>query len=205
MKKSVQLLKIEEDVWHIILGGACDGSKAIDEGLKLSFANWEKAGLLSIEFGNSVLKENVEWNLLGKKTIKYRVFSKAADLANMRTLPVGTDGQTMEYLRDVKWLESLIEKEHDQDRLTLESDTNTNAEIAKKTNSQKGKKHALDSDPEEDVQKTKKKKKTKQAGLGTRSKRRTRQAKTEYSPESKSFLFDLEQLELEDHVEVQCY
>lgn len=69
VKKSKELLKVEEDVWHIIIGGVWEGSKAIDDGLKLSIDNWGKVGLLSNEFGNSVLKESTEWKVVDKKSI----------------------------------------------------------------------------------------------------------------------------------------
>lgn len=202
VKKSNEMLKVEEDIWHIIVGGVRDGSKAIDEGLKLSMENWEKAGLLSIEYGNSVLKEYVDWKLVDKKSNKYRVFSRASELANMRTLPVGTDGQLVDYLADVDWLEKLIDQEQVQEEDTDTGPGITNDVAAKKSDSRKANKRVIESDNDEEITKRKKKKKTKHIGSRATSNRKTRRTKNDYSPESKSFLFELEQLELEDHIEV---
>lgn len=203
LKKTKDLLKIEEDVWHVILGGVRDGSKAIDEGLRLSIENWERAGFLSVEFRNSVLKENMEWKVVEKTTMKYRVFSRASDLANLRTLPVGTDGRLVEYLQDVDWLEKLMEQEQivDTDGI-LNSGMMKKKEEEKKMETRKAKKRVLEKEDEEEARKTQKKKKMKRASSGTESSRKSRGRKREHSPESKSFLFELEQLELEDHVEV---
>lgn len=202
VKKSEELLKIEEDVWHIIIAGVREGSKAIDQGLKLSIDNWDKIGLLSNEFGNSVSKENTQWKVVDNKSILFRVFTRASDVANMTKLPVGKDGELVAELRGVDWLEKFILQAHLVSDDSIISAAMYGENEARKSDRHKGKRPALESNNEEVSVKIKKKKKTKLDVSGTQSKRKTRTIKNDDSAESKSFLFELEQLELEDHMEV---
>lgn len=160
VKKSKELLKIEEDVWHIILGGVREGSKAIDEGLKLLIENWDGVGLLSNEFGNSVLKESSDWKVVDKKSLRFRVFSRANTIANMSTLPVGEDGNVIAQLRDQDWLEQLILQEAKVDNASSSSSLVVKEKNGKKIDSHNSKWLVVESDDNEEKMKKKKKKKT---------------------------------------------
>lgn len=132
------------------------------------------------------------------------MFERAYSVANMTTLPVGEDGEVVPELRARDWLEQFILQIHRADVAASSSPAISKEEETKKSDKRKGKRVVPESDDEEESVKAKKKKKTKHS-IASQSNRKTRLRKKDESPESKSFLFELEQLELEDHMEVSRY
>ena len=105
--KTEELRKVEEDIIHIIIRGAREGSGMIKHGLKLATMGWQRAGLLTLAFEEGIVKQLVDWQVM-ESSVAYQVYAKARDIAKATTAPLEKNGEILLALRDVTWLETLI-------------------------------------------------------------------------------------------------
>ena len=210
MMKTEELRKVEEDVIHIIIGGAREGSKTIDSGLKLATISWQRAGLLSPAFGESAAKRLVSWQVT-KSSQMYRVYEKSRTIAKATVMPRGKDGAILIALQGVDWLERFMTEA--EQRSEEQQPSLPGGEIsADKKRLKRNRPPAVQDNEMEQVKKKTKpaKKKTKPVATRPREKRRFSRVKKEKEKEGEGegmdkrpSVFGLEELNLEDHAGVR--
>lgn len=115
LKHNEAFFRLEEDVWHVIIGMARRGVTFMDEALPYVVNMWQAKGLLSDGYCNMITTELNDWAAGWKRTkegplVARQVFLAALKLAN-RGGPLHVEDESVVSAPDEKWLERLIEEE----------------------------------------------------------------------------------------------
>ena len=113
LKHNEAFLRLEEDVWHVIVGMARRGVTFMDEALPYVVNMWQAKGLLSDGYCNTITTELNDWAAGWKRTkegplVARQVFLAALELAKQGGPKVG-ENENVVSAQDEKWLERLLE------------------------------------------------------------------------------------------------
>ena len=115
LKHNEAFFRLEEDVWHVIIGMARKGVAFMDEALPYVVNMWQRKGLLRDDYCNMVTTELNDWAAGWKRTkegpsLAWNVQQAASKLAD-KGGPKLAETESAVTAPDEKWLERLIEEE----------------------------------------------------------------------------------------------
>ena len=113
LKHNEAFFRLEEDVWHVIIGMARKGVAFMDEALPYMVNMWQRKGLLRDDYCNMVTTELNDWAAGWKRTkegpsLAWQVYLAALELAKQGG-PKLTENENVVSAQDEKWLERILE------------------------------------------------------------------------------------------------
>ena len=109
MKKDEVLRAVEEDLFHIIIAMAREGTSKAEEWLSGTACLWKSKGLIEEDFAKSVETETYDWKRV-MESRSVQICVEGGDLARTDKPTVDGEGQDVVSGQDKFWLERIIKR-----------------------------------------------------------------------------------------------